>query len=43
MGELILCSHMLAAVPYYIDEASLNVYSLEELSYYIMLLDYKTN
>lgn len=36
MGELILCSRMLAALPYYIDEASLNVYSLEELSYYIM-------
>lgn len=31
-----MCSHMLAAVPYYIDEASLNVYSLEELSYYMM-------
>lgn len=35
MGELILCGQMLAAFPYYIDNASLNVYSLEELSYYI--------
>ncbi len=35
MGELILCSQPLAALPYYIDSASLNVYSLEELSYYI--------
>lgn len=35
MGELILCSRMLAAIPYFIDQASLNVYSLEELSYYI--------
>lgn len=35
MGELILCNQMLAALPYYIDEASLNIYSLEELSYYI--------
>lgn len=35
MGELILCNQMLAAFPYYIDQASLNVYSLEELSYYI--------
>lgn len=36
MGELILCSRMLAALPYYVEEASLNVYSLEELSYYIV-------
>lgn len=35
MGELILCNQSLAALPYYIDEAALNVYSLEELSYYI--------
>lgn len=35
MGELILCSQMLAALPYYIDSAALNVYSIEELSYYI--------
>lgn len=35
MGELILCSQQLAAMPYYIDEVSLNVYSLEELCYYI--------
>lgn len=35
MGELILCNQMLAAIPYYLEDASLNVYSLEELSYYI--------
>lgn len=35
MGELILCTRMPAAVPYYIDSVSLHVYSLEELSYYI--------
>lgn len=35
MGELILCSRQMAAMPYYIEEVSLNVYSLEELSYYI--------
>ena len=35
MGELILCSHPIAAMPYYIDNISLNVYSLEQLCYYI--------
>lgn len=35
MGDLILCNQMLAALPYYIDNASLNVYSMEELCYYI--------
>lgn len=35
MGELILCSQALAALPYYLESASLNIYSLEELSYYI--------
>lgn len=35
MGQLILCSHSIAAMPYYIDKVSLNVYSLEELCYYI--------
>lgn len=35
MGELLLCSRMPAALPYFIDSASLHVYSLEELSYYI--------
>lgn len=35
MGELILCNQALAALPYYLEEASLNIYSLEELSYYI--------
>lgn len=35
MGELLLCSHDLAFVPYYIDSIALNVYSLEELCYYL--------
>lgn len=35
MGELILCNQKLATLPYYIDEASLNIFSLEELNYYI--------
>ncbi len=35
MGELILARTGVAANPYYIDELSLNIYSLEELSYYI--------
>lgn len=35
MGELILCKKPIAAVPYFIDEVSLNIYSLEELCYYI--------
>ena len=35
MGELILCGRPIAATPYYVDELSVNLYSLEELSYYI--------
>lgn len=35
MGEMIYCRCPIAATPYYIEEVSLNVYSLEELSYYI--------
>lgn len=35
MGELILCGQQIAALPYYIETVSLNVYSLEELSYYV--------
>lgn len=35
MGELILCRQPMAATPFYIENASLNVYSLEELCYYI--------
>lgn len=36
MGELLLCSHDLAFVPYYIDSIGLNIYSLEELCYYLV-------
>ncbi len=35
MGELILCKMPIAGTPYYIDEKGLNIYSLEELSFYI--------
>ena len=35
MGELILCNQNMAAFPYYVEEAAIGVYSLEELSYYI--------
>lgn len=35
MGELILCGQQIAAMPYYIETVSLNIYSLEELSYYV--------
>ena len=35
MGEMIYCRRPLAAAPFYVEEVSLNVYSLEELSYYI--------
>lgn len=35
MGELILCYGKIAAMPYYIENASLNIYSLEELCYYL--------
>ena len=35
MGDLILCNQQLAAMPYYIENVSLNVYSLDELCYYI--------
>ena len=35
MGELILCNQNMAAFPYYVEEAAIGVYSLEELSCYI--------
>lgn len=35
MGELLLCSREIASVPYYIESISLNVYSLEEICYYL--------
>lgn len=35
MGELILCNQSLAKLPYYLDHAALNIYSLEELGYYV--------
>ncbi len=36
MSTLIYCKNSIAANPFYIEEASLNVYSLEELSYFIL-------
>jgi len=35
MGELLLCNEQIGAMPYYIEGISLNVYSIEELCYYI--------
>jgi len=35
MGALLLCNHPIAAMPYYIEALSLNIYSLEELCYVI--------
>ncbi len=32
---MILCKRQIAATPFYMDELSMNIYSLEELSYYI--------
>ncbi|MFV0464697.1 MAG: hypothetical protein ACK5ML_01380 [Lachnospiraceae bacterium] len=36
MSELLLCNQGLAQVPYHFTDSDLNIYSLEELSYYIM-------
>lgn len=35
MGELLYCNEPIAAMPYYLEGLSWNVYSLEELCYYI--------
>ena len=35
MGELLYCNESIAAVPYYIEGIAWNIYSLEELCYYI--------
>lgn len=35
MGELFICNEPIAALPYYIEGISWNVYSLEELCYYV--------
>lgn len=35
MGELLLCNRPIAAMPYYIEALSLNIYSLEELMFVI--------
>ena len=43
MGEMILCRGPIAATPYYMEDVSLNIYSLEELSYYIQQNVYLLN
>ena len=40
MGELLLCNEAIAAMPYYIEGVSINVYSIEELNYYIINTTY---
>ncbi len=36
MGELLFCNEPIASMPYFIEGIALNVYSLEELSFYIL-------
>ena len=36
MGELLLCNQPIAKIPYYIEGISINIYSLEELCFYIL-------
>ncbi|MCM1282260.1 MAG: hypothetical protein NC180_04660 [Muribaculaceae bacterium] len=35
MGELLLCNEPIAALPFYVEGAGVNLYSMEELCYYI--------
>ena len=35
MGELLLCNEPIAAMPYYMESIGMNIYSIEELCYYI--------
>lgn len=35
MGDLLLCDGKMASIPYYLEGISMNIYSLEELCYYI--------
>lgn len=36
MGELLYCHEPIAALPYYVEGIGINLYSMEELCYYIM-------
>ena len=36
MGELILCNRKETDVPYYLEQNMINIYSLEELNWYIL-------
>lgn len=35
MGDLLLCNEPIAAMPYYVDSIGVNIYSIEELCYFI--------
>ena len=35
MGNLLLCNQQIAAMPYYMEGISVNLYSMEELCYFI--------
>lgn len=35
MGELLFCHEPIASLPYYVEKAGINLYSMEELCYYI--------
>ena len=36
MGQLLLCANQLAKEPFYLDNMSLHIFSLEEMSYYLV-------
>ena len=36
MGELLLCNGPIAAMPFYLEGVSINIYSIDELDYYII-------
>lgn len=36
MGQLIMCAGKKAAIPYYLESTSVNIFSLEEMSYYLI-------
>jgi tetratricopeptide (TPR) repeat protein len=40
MGELLICHESIASLPYYVEGIGLNIYSMEELCYYISVNTY---
>lgn len=40
MGELLICHEPIAEIPYYLDGIGINIYSVEELCYYILANTY---